>query len=132
MQTNYKKLQILRAIDILTDERNISFSRTKDIVRLIGGRSTINNTSRLLSRYLNFGYIKIKKGKRYDKNVKRQRQICYQYTKMGELILEKLLNRYSKGKDLNLKFGHLPRDVDFSKEGKLLEGYKEMKEQGLL
>lgn len=132
MKKNYRKLGILLSIDILADKYNPSFSRTKDIKRLIGGYHTLNSTSKALSHYLNWGYIKIKRGKNYDKNVKRQRQVCYDLTDKGERILERLESRYNNGKDLNLKNGHIPHDCCFVDEGVLLEGYKEMKEEGLI
>jgi DNA-binding MarR family transcriptional regulator len=133
MKHNYRKLQILSAIDILNDDNNKCFSRNKDIARLIGGTQSRQNTTKALSRHLSWGYIKRKMGTRYDKNVKVQRQICFKLTDMGEKILNELENRYYKGKDLNLRVGHFPQDVDFSEEGEvLLKGYKEMKEQGLL
>ena len=133
MKHNYRKLQILTAIDILCDDSNECFSRTKDITKLIGGWQKNHTTSQSLSHYLNWGYIKVKRGKRYDKNVKRQRQICYRLTEMGERVLEKLENRYYAGKDLNLREGHIVADVDFSEEGEtLLLGLEEMQREGLL
>lgn len=132
MKHNYKKLQILSAIDVLNRDNSILPSRNKDITRLIGGFQKKQTTSMALSRYFSWGYIKRKKMVRYDKTIKRQRQVCYALTDMGERILTILESRYYAGKDLNLRNAHVPQDCCFADEGVLLEGYNEMKEEGLI